>query len=61
MYSLPGGEDPIRHKLYRSFTHRPDRRRAAPGARELDEKLNGFRLHGANRCPGGSRYQPSSR
>ena len=28
MYSLPGNEDPIRKKMYRSFTHRPSESRA---------------------------------
>ncbi len=48
MYSLPGDEDPIRHKLYRSFKHKPgeDERRA--GARELHDKLNGFSYQGEN-------------
>ncbi len=46
MYSLPGSEDPIRHKLYRSFTHRPDEAERTTGARELAAKLNGFDYRG---------------
>ena len=33
MYSLPGKEDPIRHKLYRSMTSRPTARSAPTGPR----------------------------
>ena len=57
MYSLPGNEDPIRKKLYRSFTSTPDRSRAArEGAKELDAKLKSFTYRGeplpddARRC-----------
>jgi len=46
MYSLPGSEDPIRHKMYRSYTHRPDEQQRRDGARELDAKLNGFDYRG---------------
>jgi nicotinamidase-related amidase len=46
MYSLPGQEDPIRHKLYRSFTHRPDKAERSAGARELAAKLNDFDYRG---------------
>ena len=46
MYSLPGDEDPIRHKLYRSYTHRPTEHERREGARELDAKLNGFDYRG---------------
>lgn len=42
MYSLPGSEDPIRRKLYRSFTHRPSEAERRQGAAELDRKLNSF-------------------
>jgi len=42
MYSLPGDEDPIRRKLYRSFTNQPNEADRQQGARELDAKLNGF-------------------
>src|SRR5687767_7261864 len=37
MYSLPGEEDPVRKKLYRSFTHRPTDEERREGARELKE------------------------
>jgi len=40
--SLPGGCDPIRKKLYRSFSHTPTQQERAEGARELAEKLHGF-------------------
>ena len=33
MYSLPGSEDPIRKKLYRSFSARPSESRASRGRR----------------------------
>jgi nicotinamidase-related amidase len=46
MYSLPGDEDPIRRKMYRSFTHRPDAAERAQGARELDARLNAFAYKG---------------
>jgi nicotinamidase-related amidase len=46
MVSLPGSEDPIRHKLYRSFTHRPDEAERSAGARELAAKLNDFDYRG---------------
>jgi nicotinamidase-related amidase len=46
MYSLPGDEDPIRRKLYRSFTHRPSEGERRAGARELDQKLKGFEYRG---------------
>src|SRR5438477_11789833 len=42
MYSLPGGEDPIRRKLYRSFTRRPTKAERAQGAKELKDKLTRF-------------------
>jgi hypothetical protein len=45
-YSLPGLEDPIRKKLYRSFRGQPGERDRAEGRRELDAKLNGFDYHG---------------
>lgn len=46
LYSLPGKEDPIRKKLYRSFRGRPsaDDRRA--GAAELSQKLKSFSYKG---------------
>jgi nicotinamidase-related amidase len=46
MYSLPGNEDPIRKKMYRSFTSRPSEAERRDGARELDAKLNGFVYQG---------------
>jgi len=46
MYSLPGNEDPIRRKLYRSFTRRPTDEDRKEGARELEEKLHGFVYEG---------------
>lgn len=42
MYSLPGNEDPIRHKMYRSFAYRPGDAERRTGTAELDAKLNGF-------------------
>jgi nicotinamidase-related amidase len=46
MYSLPGNEDPIRRKLYRSFTHRPSEAERREGAAELATKLNSFSYKG---------------
>jgi hypothetical protein len=46
MYSLPGDEDPIRKKLYRSFTSKPTEAERREGARELEAKLNGFSYQG---------------
>jgi hypothetical protein len=46
MYSLPGGEDPIRKKLYRSFQGRPTEEQRKEGAKELKEKLNAFSYKG---------------
>lgn len=46
MYSLPGDEDPIRHRLYRSFTHRPGEPERRQAAKDLDAKLNGFKYEG---------------
>jgi nicotinamidase-related amidase len=46
MYSLPGDEDPIRAKLYRSFTHRPTEEQRREGAKERAAKLNGFSYKG---------------
>ena len=37
MYSLPGKEDPIRKKLYRSFTQQADRARTAARGRQRAE------------------------
>jgi nicotinamidase-related amidase len=46
MYSLPGSEDPIRKKLYRSFRSKPDAAQRQEGARELHEKLTQFAYRG---------------
>src|SRR5262249_28140994 len=46
LYSLPGGEDPIRKKLYRSFTSKPSAAERAQGALELKVKLADFRYEG---------------
>jgi hypothetical protein len=46
MYSLPGGEDPIRKKLYRSLRTTPSQQDRQQGARELTAKLNGFEYRG---------------
>jgi len=45
-YSLPGSEDPIRHKLYRSIRGTPTAEQRRDGQRELDEKLSGFNYRG---------------
>lgn len=42
MYSLPGPEDPIRKKLYRSFNGKPTDTDRVQGARELKDKLKSF-------------------
>jgi hypothetical protein len=46
MYSLPGDEDPIRKKLYRSVRGRPTEKERQEGAKELKEKLNSFSYRG---------------
>jgi nicotinamidase-related amidase len=46
MYSLPGDEDPIRRKLYRSFTRTPTERERREGADELRRKLTSFTYRG---------------
>lgn len=46
MYSLPGQEDPIRHKLYRSFVSRPTEVQRREGAAELKAKLASFAYRG---------------
>ncbi len=46
MYSLPGSEDPIRRKLYRSFSHTPGAEERRQGAVELATRLNAFRYEG---------------
>ncbi|MBI3875247.1 MAG: isochorismatase family protein [Verrucomicrobia bacterium] len=42
MFSLPGEEDAIRRKLYRSFKTKPTEAERREGAAELKAKLNGF-------------------
>ncbi len=42
MYSLPGKEDTIRQKLYRSLRGRPTAPERGEGAKELAAKLGGF-------------------
>ncbi len=46
MYSLPGGKDPIRQKLYRSFDHMPSAAERKAGVGELSAKLKNFRYEG---------------
>jgi hypothetical protein len=46
MYSLPGGKDPIRQKLYRSFDHAPSETERKEGAVELSAKLKSFEYKG---------------
>src|SRR5947209_5708714 len=46
MYSLPGSEDAIRKKMYRSFTSRPTEAERSAGARELKARLASFSYRG---------------
>lgn len=46
LFSLPGDEDPIRKKLYRSFTSKPTATQRKEGAKELTAKLNDFDYRG---------------
>jgi Isochorismatase family len=46
LYSLPGNEDPIRKKLYRSFRGKPTEAERAEGAKELKAKLTNFEYKG---------------
>jgi hypothetical protein len=46
MYSLPGTEDPIRKKIYRSVRGRPTDENRRMGQRELRAKLESFSYHG---------------
>jgi hypothetical protein len=46
MYSLPGDEDPIRHKIYRSFRGKPSDADRAQGLKDLDAKLRNFNYTG---------------
>ncbi len=45
-YSLPGREDPIRSKLYRSFRAQPSDQDRETGRRELKARLESFRYRG---------------
>jgi nicotinamidase-related amidase len=42
MYSLPGNQDPIRKKIYRSIHGKPTDAERAEGMKELDAKLKNF-------------------
>lgn len=46
MYSLPGKEDPIREKLYRSFRRQPSAAERQEGQQELSRTLNAFTYRG---------------
>ena len=46
MYSVIGNEDPIRKKLYRSFTHTPTEEERKQGENALKEKLHSFSYRG---------------
>jgi hypothetical protein len=46
MYSLPGDEDPIRKKLYRSVNRKPTDAERAAGAKELKARLAAFDYRG---------------
>jgi nicotinamidase-related amidase len=46
MFSLPGDEDPIRKKLYRSFKTRPTEAERKQGAAELHAELTSFPYKG---------------
>ena len=46
MDSLPGGEDPVRKKMYRSFTSKPTEAERREGAVELRAKLAAFSYTG---------------
>ena len=46
MFSLPGKEDPIRKKVYRSVNSTPTEQQRAEGAKELDAKLRNFQYKG---------------
>jgi nicotinamidase-related amidase len=46
MFSLPGNEDPIRKKLYRSFSGKPSEIERKIGAKELKETLSAFDYKG---------------
>ena len=46
LFSLPGGEDPIRKKIYRSAHGRPTAEDRKQGAAELTQKLKSFEYRG---------------
>ncbi len=46
VYSLPGKEDAIRKKLYRSVRGRPTKEETVAGHRELHDVLNAFKYEG---------------
>ena len=46
LVSLPGNEDPIRKKLYRSFRGKPGETERAEGKKELSAKLANFNYRG---------------
>ena len=46
MYSLPGSRDPIREKLYRSFTYNPTAVERKQAGELLKKKLNDFDYRG---------------
>jgi hypothetical protein len=46
LYSLPGDEDPIRKKLYRSIHGRPTKKQREEGAKEMEAKLKNFDYQG---------------
>ena len=45
-YSLPGTEDPIRRKIYRSLRNQPSEQERREGKRELKAKLEAFDYRG---------------
>jgi hypothetical protein len=45
-YSLPGAEDPVRKKLYRSMRGRPTEEERRQGAKELTARLKSFTYRG---------------
>ncbi len=47
MYSLPGSEDLIRHRLYRSFTHNPTPPERRQAQADLERTLKAFRYRGS--------------
>jgi hypothetical protein len=46
-FSLPGAEDPIRKKIYRSYRGAPSEEDRAQGRKELEAKLRSFNYHAA--------------